>query len=223
MSIISKHNQTRLYTSVLLSMFDMIQIQRRDDELYTVPIYQGNQDRYTQTKNKSDGNLIYESVVPRMSLSFQNISIDLTRQTNKSIRKKYLDINDTQMNVSWNDTPVDLDFTLKVVSKTKTELFQILEFIMSSFKNTLYYVNVDTPFYKNVSTPIRLNTTSPEIENYEDEFDKISGISAELDITIKGFFHNNIDVSNNNTVDKITSFKLLGCWLEDSYEELIID
>ena len=78
-----------------------------------------------------------------------------------------------------------------------TDLTRINEYIISAFKNGIYYIDIKTPFYTSpISTPVRLDTTTFTIETNESALDDDRLLEAELDITMSGIIHNNIQVDS---------------------------
>ena len=198
MAIINQYDMSRLYTAVLLSLFDDIQLARRDPlNPYTVPITYTSKSRlykklYSES-SKADG-VMYSMNLPAMALSFNTFTPNLERQTNRMLKKRIVEIDATSATVNWNDVATDFDYTLTIVGKSLTELTNIAEYIVSTFKNQLYYVNVKTPLYPNdpISTPIKLTTTTVNIDNAEEEYAGDRMLECVLDFTIQGILHNNV-------------------------------
>ena len=195
--IINKNDMTKLYTSALLSIFDDIKLERRDiNNPYSVPIVFGSKSRLYKTlhrKESTNTDIIYQLSVPAMSLEINGIERNLQRQTNRLLKNKVLEIDDQNVRVSWNDTAVRINFTLTLISKNITEQMQITEHIISSFKNGLYYADVNTPLYDSlISTPIILESSDVVIENNETDFNEDRFLESTFDIAVEGIIHNNI-------------------------------
>lgn len=200
MAIINYYESTKSYTALILSLFDQITLARSGDN-YTVPVRFANKSRlFKHLEYKSrESRSLYSHLVPIMSLEFSGMDINLERQTNKLLKKGWVHYyNETtgayeQSIITWNDTSVDFNFRLNIVGNTITELMQITEYIISMFKNTLYYVDYKSPIYdRTISTPIVLNSTEVELDNNEDMYEDDRLISTSLDFTVKGIIHNNI-------------------------------
>lgn len=200
--IVTEYNMSSIYTGVVISMFDKIQLARRGTTPYTVPIYFADKDRlhkhiYSQ-QVKQNNTTIYQMSVPAMALSLTGMERALERQTNRMLKKKVVEIDDQNVTVAWNDVAVDFTYQLVLLAKSITELQHINEFVVSSFKNGLYYTNVKTPLYDAISTPIYLNTTDIQIESNELEYGDDRLVESTMSLTVRGILHNNM--TSNNTV-----------------------
>jgi len=210
MIINDSNNMVKLYTGALLSIFDNIQLARRDvNNPYTVPIVFGSKSRLYKSlyrKDSTNDTVIYQLSVPAMSLSITGIERNLQRQTNRMLKNKIVEIDSQNARVNWNDTAVNINYTLTIISKNITELMEITEYIISnSFKNGLYYIDVNTPLYTTpISTPIIMNTTSTVIDNNEDDYGNDRYLETTFDFTVQGILHNNVTTDSK----LITSTKL---------------
>ena len=217
MAIITEYSMVKIYTAVMLSLFDEIQLNRR--ELYTIPITFGSKERLYQRlyeqQTKPDS-ITYSMSLPAFSLEFNGVDRNLERQTNRLLRKTILQIDDNNVSVNWNDTSVDLQFTLHLISKSMTEMTQVIEYVISSFKNGLYYVDVKSPLYQDpISTPIILDTAQVEIDMNEEVYEDTRVLETSFDMTLKGILHNNV-VSNSTIIKQID----LNMYLDLEYKKL---
>jgi hypothetical protein len=199
MPVINEYNITKLYTTVVLSLFDSIQINRRA-EPYTIPVIFGNKSELYKrlfSEATKDPSVTYQLQVPAMSLDYLGFERNLDRQTNRLLKRNILTIDSQTAMVNWNDVAVDFHFKLTLISKSMTEMSNINEYIMSVFKNGLYYVDVKTPLYTDViSTPVVMKTADVSIENNEDVYEQPRALETTFDIVVKGLLHNNISSSN---------------------------
>lgn len=204
MALIREYNMSNIYTGVVISLFDNIQLSRRGGATtpYTVPVVFANKDRLTkhlqEQQRKESSSTLYQLMVPALSISFDGMDRNFDRQTNRMLKKKLVVIDDNNVIVNWNDTAVDFNFSMILVAKNITEMMHINEFIMSTFKNGLYYVNVKTPLYDEpIKTPISLNTADITIDDNEYEYGDDRLLSTKYDITVKGILHNNVTSQNS--------------------------
>ena len=198
--VITEHSMIKIYTGAILSIFDNIQLQRRGVEPYTVPIYLGDKSRLYKHLQKmvEEKTMTIQQVMPAMSLTVGGPARRPQRQTNRMLKKKLVVIDSQNTRMNWNDLAVDIPFSLNIVSKNITELNNIVEYIMSSFKNGLYYIDVNTPLYDEpVSTPVYLETASVEYDNAEDDYLGDRTLETTLDFTVRGIFHNNVTVDSS--------------------------
>ena len=219
--IVTEYDISSIYTGVVISMFDKIQLQRRGVTPYTVPIVFADKDRlhkHLQEQTRKDTTTtIYQLSVPALALSLKSVERSLERQTNRMLKKKLVVIDTETTTMGWNDTAVDFTFDMTLLAKSMTEMMHINEFVMSTFKNGLYYVDVNTPLYDEpISTPIQLNTTNISIENEEFDYGSDRLLSSTYEIGLKGILHNNL--TSNNKV--ITTAKL-NLYTDLLYKELI--
>lgn len=200
--IINYYESTKSYTALLLSVFDNIQIDRNDGP-YTVPIKFAKKSRLIkkleyEARDSAGERSTYSHLVPIMSLDVTGLERNAIRQTNHLLKTGRVHVQDDQGNydytiLTWNDTPTDFLYELTVYSKTITELSNLIEYIISKFKYSLYYVDYNSPIYvKPISTPIELETTNIDIENNEDMYEEDRLVSASLSLRVKGIVHNNI-------------------------------
>lgn len=220
MAVINEYNMTKIYTAVVLSLFDNIQLARRDVTPYTVPIVFGEKSELYKrlyAEATKDPSVTHGLQMPAMSLSFNGMERNFDRQTNRLLKKRLLEIDGLTTQVNWNDVAVDLSFTLTLVSKSMTEMTNIAEYIMSVFKNGLYYVDVTTPLYSEaISTPIKLNTTSVEIDNNAEVYENMRTMETSFDIVVKGLLHNNLTAVNT----KITK-AMLNMYMDLQFQTLL--
>lgn len=196
MPVINEHSMVKIYTGAILSMFSDIQLKRRDTTPYTVPVYYGSKSRLYKHLNKMAENqtgVIYQQLLPAMSLSTNGLVQNKARQTNRLLKKKIVEIDTQNVTLNWNDTTVDIPFQLSLISKNLTEMTNLAEYIVSVFKNGLYYIDVNTPLSPfPISTPIILEDSSFEIDNQEDEYSGDLYLETTFNFTVRGILHNNV-------------------------------
>ena len=221
MAVINEYNMSTIYTAVLLSLFDNIQIKRRDAlNPYTIPVTFGSKSRlYKRLYSEfvKDPSVIYQQQLPAISVDFNGIERNFDRQTNRMLKKKLVDIDGLSATVNWNDTAVDLPYTMTLIAKSMTEMTNIIEYIVSVFKNGLYYIDVKTPLYTDtISTPIVLETSDISIENNSEEYGDMRLLEATFDLKIKGILHNNVTSTNS----KITK-AMLNMYMDLQYQTIV--
>lgn len=219
--ITTEYNMASIYTGVVISLFDNIQLQRRGTTPYTVPVVFAEKDRLhkhlQEQTRKASSTTIYQLSVPALSITMNGMDRALERQTNRMLKKKLVEIDSQTVTMNWNDTAVDLAFEMTLLAKSLTEMMHINEFIMSSFKNGLYYSNVKTPLYTEaIKTPIILNTASIQIDDNEFEYGDDRLLSTKYDIIVKGILHNNL-TSNS----KVITNPRLKMYADLEYKELL--
>lgn len=206
MAIINEYNMSTIYTAAVLSLFDDISLARRDVlNPYKIPIIFGDKSELYKrlfSESTKDPSITYQMQMPAMSLNFLGMNRNFDRQTNRLLKKRLLEIDGLTSQVNWNDVAVDLTYKLTLVSKSMTEMTNIAEYILSAFKNGLYYLDIKTPLYTDpISTSIALNTSDISIENNEIEYENMRALETTFEITVKGIIHNNV-VSTNSKITK---------------------
>jgi len=219
--IISEYNMSSIYTGVVISLFDNIQLQRRGATPYTVPIVFADKDRLhkhlQEIKNKQSSTTQYQLSVPALSVSLTDMNRALDRQTNRMLKKKLVEIDSNTVTMNWNDTAMDFQFKMTLLSKSITEMQLINEFILGAFKNGLYYAKVKTPLYDTpINTPVVLNTASISMDNNDLEYGNDRLLSTVYDITVRGILHNNL-----TTDSKVITNPRLNLYADLMYKELV--
>lgn len=217
------NDDTRLYTIALLSLFDELVLVTQSATDYTIPIYFGQGNRKVQRRdavNGGDGTYAkFGMMLPAMSLSIDNYEINDARQTNKFLKKKRVDVDNdgTQHMIAWNDTNVDINYSLRLVAKNIEELLRITEFITSVFVNGKYYINVKHAIYDQpISTPIVLNTQDLVIDRFDDEEGRNREVETTLSFTVKGIYTSNLKSLTKKILDA-----RLRIWKEEKFENLL--
>lgn len=204
--ITTEYNMASIYTGVVISLFDNIQLQRRGATPYTVPVVFAEKDRLNkhlqEQTRKQSSTTTYQLSVPALSVTITGMDRALERQTNRMLKKKLVEIDTQTVTVNWNDTAVDLTFTMTLLAKSLTEMMHINEFIMSTFKNGLYYANVKTPLYSEaIKTPVILNTAAIQIDSNEFEYGDDRLLTTNYDLVVKGILHNNLTTNSKIITD----------------------
>lgn len=103
-----------------------------------VPIEFAGKERmfYLLNNKMKEDNIKLESVFPRMGYSITNISYDNARMLNKHLTMS-APIGESGMEVELNRVPYNVKFRLDIASTHKSDLFQILEQILTWFKPSL--------------------------------------------------------------------------------------
>ena len=200
---INKYESTKSYTAMLLSMFDNIVIDKQGAS-YTVPIYFTDREKLVMMVDNTSASI--DTVVPTMSLQFNSLDLEPTRQTNHLLRKSRIQIDGVTYDVQWNDSMVNYNFTLNILTRTMNDMTAILEFIISKFKNSLYYMNYKSPIFEDyISTPIVMESNSVEMVSDESFDGRSRMVQASIEFTVKGVVHNNI-TSTQAKVETIELF-----------------
>lgn len=199
-------NSIRNYTLALLNGFNAVKLyvnqdNSQKDKVYIVPITFGNYEKSVilQDINEKDmlsGNFNF---LPRIVLSFENLSKAPERQTNKfqklSKRVFLPDDSNVKMMVSYNSLAYDFHYTLLVQSRGLTQASQLTEEILSYFKPTMNLNILECPiFNEKTETQIQISDPAFEINKEFDEKD-VNIISVTFDITVRGNIYSPIEMS----------------------------
>lgn len=103
-----------------------------------VPIEFAGKERmfYLLNNKMKEDNIKFENVFPRMGYSITNITYDSSRMLNKHLTIS-APIDESGMEVELNRVPYNVKFRLDIASTHKSDLFQILEQILTWFKPSL--------------------------------------------------------------------------------------
>jgi len=185
--IINFFDEAKSYTALLLDQFSNLELKIDSTNLYQIPIVFGNPDRL-RAKLITPNN--YRK--PIMSLSLLSSQPNLERSTNRLLKRKKIILNDTQVQVTYNDQPTDFSFELWILSDTMTSLTNITSAISTTFYNKYLYIDYKTPLNETISTPIKLDGIEYLIDNNESEFNDTRTIEAKLQFIVEGVQHSQI-------------------------------
>jgi hypothetical protein len=201
-------NSTRNYTLSLLGAFDGIEYyvpqiiddEYKGDKIYTVPIKFGNYEKALSLEDdKFSENMLKEgnyNIVPRLVLSFNGMSKNTQRQTQKyqrfHKRIQHPESDKTVLDISYNSVSYDFNYTLLLQARGLTMATQITEEILSQF-NPSYNLNlVEFPLFTE-KTQTQILIQDPEfdiIEEFEDT--QVNIINVTFQIVVRGNLYSSI-------------------------------
>lgn len=194
--IINKFDSTKNYTALLLSLFDNIQLQKTDNTYYTIPIYFSNKSRLYKKLARTQVDKQYSIKIPAFSLELINWEPSYDRATSRFLKRKVVAFDAFKSTVTWNDTPINFNFKMTLLSKNLEELTNISEAIISIFKNNLYYIDYKTPIGDTISTPISLESADVNIDNNEAEYLDDRMLESEFTFKVEGVAHSQFNTLN---------------------------
>lgn len=155
----SYHGITRSVTAVFGSLFNDIDVVRKDDSLNVlnqerVPIAYGPRQKFLaridEQEDLDDTKVAIK--LPRMSFELSGFNYDSSRQTNKHCKEPITVATDGDVDKrAWFSagTPYNLNYELNIYAKTQDDALQIIEQILPNFK----------PSYSVTIKPIRSQPT----------------------------------------------------------------
>lgn len=203
MTISNLPTNTKAYTALLLSIFDNLQIEDEQSNLYQVPIKYSNSSRLYKKLNSNNSKNI-EFRTPIMGLIETDNVINLERAQNMLLRRKF-QVNGNTITIKYNSTPVDFIFELIIISDTLTTMSKIKESIITRFHNNTYYIDYVSYTGETIRTPVILNEIKTEIDNQEDDFLGNRFIECRLTLTVEGFVETKIELNKT----KVSEIELL--------------
>lgn len=180
-------NTIKKYIIGTLSLFDNIIVQKSDSRQFTVPVVFANKSRLNQyiatefQKNRG------AKVIPKIAVSISGMQFDTERKTNK-ISKIPLQYDGTANTTSiYNSVPYNWIIDVHIITRTLSDMFQILEQILPKF-NPSVSINInELPLVSNSSSvTILLNDVSLEIDSDLDEVGEQRYVRASLNLLLKG-------------------------------------
>lgn len=217
--IINFFDEAKSYTALLLQQFSNLQLKINETALYTIPIVFATPDRL-HSKLGNTQSVKYRK--PIMSLMLQSEEIDLTRLTNRLLKRRKLQKDELSYTVTYNDQPTNFNFELWIKADTLTSLSNIVSAISTTFYNKVLYLDYKTPLGETISTPIKLETIEYLIDNNEDDNLMDRTIDAKISFIIEGVKHSQItsDVTFINEIDFILN--LYKQDIENTIEQYVI-
>ena len=188
--IINFFDEAKAYTALLLQQFSNLQLKINDSSLYTIPILFATPDRLhakLTTNGQTSQSIKYRK--PIMSLMLKNDEVDLTRVTNRLLKRKKVKTSDTTFNITYNDQPTNFNFQLWIKADTFTSLTNIISAITTTFYNNVLYLDYKSPIGETISTPVLLKGVEYMVDNNEDNNNMDRTIDASIDFTIQGVRH----------------------------------
>lgn len=201
--VINSYNATKSYTAMALKTFSNFQLQINDTELYTIPLVYASASRLYKKLAKPDKTFSYRT--PIMALDVNIDTDSLERATSPHLKRKVVDVNGTDLAITFNDKPVNYIGTVTVVADTLTTLTNIVEGINSAFYNNVLYKDYKSPLGESIRTPIILQSIEMNIDNNEDIPEMGRLLEATITFKIEGVIHSNY----NTTGKRITDIQLI--------------
>lgn len=188
--ILTFHQSSRNYTAILLKLLSNYKLEISTNDYYTIPVKFSSASRLYKSLNKNDHGSLR---VPIMGLEINETPPDYSRSTNKFLKRKILEIDSENVRVTYNDTPVNYNFTLTLLSDSMTSLTNINEAIISEFHNGVRYVDYTSPLGEIISTPIKLESISLDTDNNESDFIEDRLIQSTFTFVIEGVVHQQLN------------------------------
>jgi hypothetical protein len=223
-------NSTMNYTLSLLSAFDHLYYYVQEtkpngdyyqDKAYKVPITFGNYEKsiVLEDVNESSittGNL---NIIPRMVLSFNSITKNTQRQTQKyqkfSRTLHHPDDNSIVMDMSYNSLSYDFEYTLLLQARGLTMATQLTEQILTKFNPSMNLNIKEFPLF-NDFTQTQILIQDPEFEITEEfEETQVNIVNVSFNITIRGNIYS--DIGYQGPIKTVHMFSHV--WDEFSYNQ----
>ena len=188
------HESTRRYVAVFGTLFNDIEITRKDTsgnslQKMKVPINYAPKEKIL-VRLDQDPNLNNKSAItlPRMSFEITGMSYSAERKlTSLTKQIKGSPLSDGSVKTMYTPAPYDIEFQLNVMSKYNEDGMKIIEQILPFFKPdcTVSVQMVDDMGY--VDIPIVLSSVSQE-DTYDGDFQTRRALIWTLNFTMKAYF-----------------------------------
>jgi len=188
------HESTRRYVAVFGTLFNDIEITRKDTsgnslQRMKVPINYAPKEKIL-VRLDQDPNLNNKSAItlPRMSFEITGMSYSAERKlTSLTKQIKGSPLSDGSVKTMYTPAPYDIEFQLNVMSKYNEDGMKIIEQILPFFKPdcTVSVQMVDDMGY--VDIPIVLSSVSQE-DTYDGDFQTRRALIWTLNFTMKAYF-----------------------------------
>lgn len=182
--IINFYDEAKSYTALLLQQFSNLQLKINDTSTYNIPLVFSNPDRLRNKLTKPNK---YRK--PIMSLALLSDEPDLERSTNRLLKRKQIALDETTMNITYNDQATSFNFELWIMADTITSLTNIVSAISTTFHNKILYVDYISPLGETISTPIKIESFEYLIDNNEENEREQRTIEAKFQLKIEGVRH----------------------------------
>lgn len=214
----------RNYTLSLLNAFNNIKYwvddePKNNQKEFTVPISFGNYEKSIALTdiNENEITSMNFNFLPRLVLSFEGMSKNAERQTNKfqKISKRIYDEGNLRADVSYNSVSYDFHFTLLLQARGLTIASQITEEILVKFNPTLNLLIEEFPLFDH-RTETQILMADPAFEIL-DEFSEqdVNIINVTYDVTVRGNIYSPIGIEGPIKVVKLFTH----LWDEKEYED----
>lgn len=189
--IINFFDEAKSYTALILNQFANLQLRIDESNTYQIPIVFGNPDRL---RSKLTNSNTYRK--PIMSLALLSDEVDIDRSTNRLLKRRKIDIDETSVQITYNDQPTNFTFELWILADTLTSLTNIVSAVSTTFYNKYLYLDYKTPIDETISTPIKIESVEYLIDNNESEYNDSRTIEAKIQLTVQGVKHAQIQPVN---------------------------
>lgn len=188
------HETIQLYCGIFGSVFDEIQVKRKNNKLIKVPIAYAVKQKYDvrNTQNEDPNKARIKMQLPRMSFSLVNFRRDNNRVTNRMQRLiQNVDRKAAEsVNVQYNRVPYNFDFRLNIKTKTIEDMLQIIEQILVYFNPSIVVNVTDNPDLNFTSKiPINLLSNDAFGDLFEGSFEDEQIIETSLDFGLEGHLY----------------------------------
>ena len=187
------HETTRRYVAMFGTLFNDIQITRKDNsgttiQTISVPISYAPMQKIL-ARLEQDPNLQAQAItLPRMSFEITGMSYDGDRKLTSSMRNTVPTSTENVYKSSLTPTPYNLEFQLNIMTKYNEDgtkiLEQILPYFRPEFSPSVKLLD-DLEYYLDV--PIILNSVSTE-DIYEGSFEERRSLIWTLSFTMKAWY-----------------------------------
>lgn len=185
----------RKYTSMFGSLFDNIQIQRKDDndstkdQLLTVPlVYSPKEKALARYISDPEANRDFAIIAPMISFELLAVQYDTQRALNKYNKVNWFD-KDRNSKRQYTPVPYNLKFRLNVYIKNMEDGNKIVEQILPYFTPNLNLTAVLVEeLGEAVDIPITLDSVSMD-DVYDGDFRQRKIFTWTLMFTMRGYFY----------------------------------
>jgi hypothetical protein len=185
---------TRRYVAVFGTLFNDIQISRKDNsantiQTMTVPVNYGPMQKFL-ARLEQDPNLTAPQItLPRISFEMTGLTYDGERNlTVLNRHSKFITSNNASFNTQFTPAPYNITFQLNIMTKFQEDGTKIMEQILPYFKPDF------TPTVKliddvdmHLDIPIVLDNVTFE-DTYEGNFEQRRALVWTLTFTLKGYY-----------------------------------
>lgn len=206
------------------TLFNGYTIQKTDESLIEVPLaYSSKKKWYVQLTQNADKNPLESIILPRMGFLMTNIMTDHSRKINNL---NYFAVQDSTnpdvMHKIHMPTPVNIDFSLFIASKTMDEGLQLIEQIVPYFDPTF---NVEMNELDSADTPrdvtVTLNSLSYD-NDFSGSFDGNDLYTWDLQFTVETYVYKNISTAKLIKKVVVDTHILNDSDTEESYKQRLI-
>lgn len=214
------HETTRRYVAVFGTLFNDIQITRKDNsnqsvQTMLVPINYAPMEKLL-ARLEQDPELSSPAItLPRMSFEITGMQYNPERKLTSLTRESRISPDPNVLRKMYTPAPYDIQFQLNIMTKYNEDGTKILEQIVPFFKpDVTVSARLIDQLDIYVDIPIVLNSVSFE-DTYEADFQERRALIWTLEFTLKGFFFGPVLEKKN--------IKFVEANLYDKFEDTIRD